>query len=86
MISNHDPKSSPLQIGFKVNCRDGWIGTLKRLVVNPISGRVTHLVVEALSPASKLMVPAEYCEVIGYEAVFLNLTLAQLKRYYVHAS
>lgn len=69
------------QTGFKVSCRDGWVGTLKRLVVNPISGKVMHLAIEAFSPASNLLVPAEYCLTIGYEAVFLNLTSAQLKTY-----
>ena len=69
------------QTGFKVSCRDGWAGTLKRLVVNPISGKVTHLVIEALSPAAQIMVPVEHCLTVGYEAIFLNLSSAQLKMY-----
>lgn len=69
------------QTGFKINCRDGWVGTLKRLVVNPVSGRVTHLVIESLSPTTQVMVPVEHCLTIGYETIFLNLTSAQLKMY-----
>ncbi|MCB0192092.1 MAG: hypothetical protein KDJ65_09120 [Anaerolineae bacterium] len=50
-------------------------------MVNPISGKVTHLVIEALSPATQVMVPVEHCLTFGCEAIFLNLTSAQLKTY-----
>ncbi len=69
------------QIGFRVACRDGWGGTLKRLVVSPGSGEITYLVIEMRSSFARAIVPAKYLSGIGYEAVFLNLTSDQLEAY-----
>lgn len=68
-------------VGFKVACRDGWAGTLKKLIVNPVSGKVTYLIVEMLSNGSVASVPVEHLSNIGYETVFLNITSSQLKFY-----
>ncbi len=39
-------ESTQFMIGAKVDCRDGECGEVIRLVVNPLVGEVTHIVVE----------------------------------------
>ncbi len=70
------------QIGAKVACCDGWCGTLKRLVVDSGGGKTTYLVIETapLLPHDAI-VPIEHMIATGYEAIFLNLTLAKLEAY-----
>ncbi len=72
---------SQISIGFRVACRDGWAGTLKRLIVNPVSGKVTHLVIELLSSPVSVTVPVKHLSALGYETVFLTLTSSQLENY-----
>ena len=72
---------SSTSIGFKVTCKDGWAGTLKRLIVNPVSGKVTHLVIELLSSPVSLTVPVKCLSELGYETIFLTLTCSQLENY-----
>lgn len=72
---------SQTSVGFKVACRDGWGGTLKRLIVNPVSGKVTHLVIELLSSPVSVTIPIKYLSAFGYETVFLTLTSSQLGNY-----
>ncbi len=39
-------ESTQFMIGAKVDCRDGECGEVIRLVVDPLVGEVTHIVVE----------------------------------------
>ena len=70
-----------IRSGTKVSCRDGWIGVVRRLVVDPDAGKVTHLVIEMVSSSVEAIVPVEHVIATGYEAIFLDLTSAQLEAY-----
>lgn len=68
-------------VGARVSCRDGWAGTLKRLVVDS-RGKTTHLVIEtALLLPNNAIVPVEHVIATGHEAIFLDLISAQLEVY-----
>lgn len=56
------------QIGAKISCRDGWGGTLKRLVANPGIGTTTYLVIETapLLPHDAF-VPIEHVMTSGHQ-------------------
>lgn len=69
-------------VGARVSCRDGWCGTLKQLVVDSDRGKTTHLVIEtALLLPDNAIVPIEQVIAIGHQAIFLDLTSAQLEAY-----
>jgi len=70
------------EIGAKVACRDGWAGVLKRLVVDPHTREATHLVINTVPlRAQDAVVPVKHVMATGYEAVFLDLSSAQLEAY-----
>ncbi|NOZ26696.1 MAG: hypothetical protein GXP39_01405 [Chloroflexi bacterium] len=69
------------QVGVKISCRDGWAGTLKRLIVDLNTGRTTHLVIETVAPSGDVVVPVRHVVATGYESVFLDLSSAQLAAY-----
>ena len=70
------------RIGAKVSCRDGWCGTLKRLLVDPGRGKTTHLVIETVPLLlHDAIVPIEQVIATGHQAIFLDLTSAQLEVY-----
>jgi hypothetical protein len=69
-------------VGARVSCRDGWAGTLKRLVVDSDRGKTTHLVIEtALLLPHDAIVPVEHVIATGHEAIFLDLISVQLEAY-----
>lgn len=69
-------------VGARVSCRDGWAGTLKRLVVDSDRGKITHLVIEtALLLPHYAIVPVEHVIASGYEAIFLDLISTHLETY-----
>jgi sporulation protein YlmC with PRC-barrel domain len=40
------PDTAQFTIGSEVSCSDGAVGTLSRVIVDPLAEQVTHLVVE----------------------------------------
>src|SRR5260370_26597694 len=46
MQANHSPEPLDIKIGSTAHCRDGRAGHISRLVVEPGSKRLTHIVVE----------------------------------------
>src|SRR4051812_16891556 len=65
-------------LGTPVHCTDGDLGKLADLVVDPRTGRVTHLVVHTRHRASHL-VPCELAEADGEDAVRLRCTVKEAR-------
>ncbi|HEY65318.1 MAG TPA: hypothetical protein G4O02_12185 [Caldilineae bacterium] len=70
-----------IQVGVQIACRDGWAGTLKRLVMDSNTGQTTHLVIETASSVGEVTIPIRHVVATGYESIFLDLTSTQLGTY-----
>ncbi|MFE0459906.1 hypothetical protein ACFW1A_11710 [Kitasatospora sp. NPDC058965] len=72
----------PYRIGAEVRCADEDCGRLQRVVVDPVAGLVTHLVVaDRLVPADLVEHPAAAAPADGSgAAVILRCTRAELER------
>jgi hypothetical protein len=76
------PASPPLQIGASVHARDGSYGALHKVVVDPHSRRVTHMV---LHKGGKLeedrVIPIEQMERIDLDGIYLKGSVGELDHY-----
>jgi sporulation protein YlmC with PRC-barrel domain len=50
-------ETTPFTIGAKASCSDGSCGAVSRVVVNPVTREVTHLVIESDGPGTGRLVP-----------------------------
>jgi sporulation protein YlmC with PRC-barrel domain len=70
--------ATEFDIGSEVDCTDGACGVLKRVVVNPVAGAITHLAVEPKhGRAAGHLVPIDYVTSTG-KRIELSCTRAQL--------
>jgi hypothetical protein len=72
-----------LELGSRINCRDESFGKLGDVVIDPISRRITHLVVEHdHDPWMARLVPVELAEPSDdtSEAVALRATVEEVRR------
>lgn len=70
-------ETAQFTIGSDASCSDGACGRLTRVVVDPVGGVLTHLVVEpAHDPDAGRLVPVAIADVSG-DAIRLRCTLAQ---------
>lgn len=75
------PEDPTFRIGSSVACQDGGCGDLRRLVVDPVAGAVTHLVVEPVHRRfGGHLVPTKFVQAAGDHEVHLSLTLAEFER------
>ena len=76
------PAFPPLQIGAPVHARDGSYGALHKVVVDPHSRRVTHMV---LHKGGKLeedwVIPIEQIERIDLDGIYLKGSVEELNHY-----
>jgi sporulation protein YlmC with PRC-barrel domain len=73
--------ATEFDIGSEVDCTDGACGVLKRVVVNPVAGAITHLAVEPKhGRAAGHLVPIEYVTSTG-KRIELDCTRAQLAEF-----
>ncbi len=71
-----------IRIGSPVECVDGWVGTVERLVVSPRTREVTHLIIHrGLLLHRDAAIPIEAVESADEELVRLNLSSAELTSY-----
>jgi sporulation protein YlmC with PRC-barrel domain len=62
-----------IPINAKVNCADGECGRSIYVIVNPVTQKVTHLVVkEKLAPHSERLVPVKWIDETGPDMVLLK--------------
>lgn len=63
-------------IGAKASCSDGVCGEVRRLVIHPVTDRITHLVVQpGHRPEAARLVPCDLADTMSGE-VRLRCTLA----------
>jgi hypothetical protein len=72
-------ESTQFTIGAKVNCRDGECGEVIRLVVNPLVGEVTHIVVEPKHREGIGRLVPLALVATSTDTVALNCTLAEFE-------
>lgn len=78
-------KASPVSqvvdfvIGAEVNCEDGPCGAIQRLIVDPVTNTITHLVVSAdHGPGSAHLVPIELVDATA-STLLLHCTTAEFE-------
>jgi hypothetical protein len=67
-------------IGSAVRCDDGRCGVLSCVVVDPVAGHLTHLIVVARDGTAGRLVPVEKARVVEDGAVVLDCTRDQFDR------
>jgi Rieske Fe-S protein len=73
-----ETKIMSVKIKFKVKCRDGEAGEVSRVIADPISKNISHLVVQA--GGQERVVPFDRVSVEGEVAV-LNLTTSEFAQF-----
>ncbi|WP_027183539.1 PRC-barrel domain-containing protein [Desulfovibrio inopinatus] len=64
-----------IAIGAEVVCTDGIVGTVKDILLSPVAGKLTHVVVrEDESPNHERLVPARYLKKADHERLDIALT------------
>lgn len=69
-------KTTPFTIGAKASCSDGPCGAVSRVVVNPVTREVTHLVVEPHGLGTGRLVPLSLIGSAG-EQITMTCTRAE---------
>jgi len=70
-------ESTQFTIGAEVSCSDGSCGKLTRVIINPISRTLTHIVVEPHNHVSGRLVPLHFVEEATPKQIDLGCTHAQ---------
>ncbi|MCC9077853.1 BON domain-containing protein [Litorilinea aerophila] len=69
-------------IGAAVHCRDGRCGTLRKVVVDPYTHRVTDLIVEkGFLQKQDRVLPVTIVEKVEEDAIYLSIESSELSRY-----
>lgn len=71
----------PLEAGQRVFCRDGEVGPLDLVLLDPATWRATHFVVRSGELVGRdLIVPVEWVREIGRDRIFVDVGREQLER------
>jgi uncharacterized protein YrrD len=71
----------PIRAGQRVVCRDGDVGSLDLVLLDPVTLRATHFVVRRGSLLSRdRTVPVEWVREITHDRIFLDVILAELEQ------
>lgn len=68
-----------IPVKAEVHCADGACGRTTRVVINPATNQVTHIVVEVKGPTPEVVVPVERIMESDTEKVMLTTTCAELE-------
>jgi hypothetical protein len=74
------PGELAIQRGTRVEAKDGFVGNVDEFVINPITGRITYLVMREgiLWGAKKVLIPLSAMDDTGDDTLFLNIDKHQM--------
>ncbi|WP_435234367.1 PRC-barrel domain-containing protein [Psychromonas sp. PT13] len=70
-----------IQLKAKVICKDGDLGEIKQLLIDPIKQKATHVVIENKHNLLQLIIPLNIIEYTSDSVISINKTAAELNTY-----
>jgi sporulation protein YlmC with PRC-barrel domain len=70
-----------IQLKAKVICKDGDFGSIKELLIDPVKGKVSHIVIENEHNSFQLIIPIELVDYTSDSVVTIDKTADELNEY-----